>query len=143
MLSLCDQITDGGVVALLDGCPRLKLLDVDGCSGLSDAVVTAALARCRQLQELGLYDCPRIAQRPPPGHVIARGVAPMARRRASSHAVADLPLRAEPAGGPHRVRFHVFDRDSENRRILRGDHAHGDGTESDDDLGGGLRCTLL
>ncbi|KNC55804.1 uncharacterized protein AMSG_12426 [Thecamonas trahens ATCC 50062] len=59
-LNGCSNITDAAVVALAGGCPNLTTLNLYNCSNITDAAVVALAGGCPNLTFLGLENCSNI-----------------------------------------------------------------------------------
>jgi hypothetical protein len=58
-----DDVTDAGLRALAQHCPRLGRLGLLRCSRVSDDGLMAVARHCRQLTSLLLHECPSISDR--------------------------------------------------------------------------------
>lgn len=60
ILSGCTKITDNGIQALANHCPRLMVLEVENCRLLTDDSISILGDKCRQLRELNLNRLTRL-----------------------------------------------------------------------------------
>jgi hypothetical protein len=59
----CTDVTDVSINAIAARCPRLVLLNTQGCLGVTDASITAIAERCPQLADLNLRGCTEVSDR--------------------------------------------------------------------------------
>ena len=58
---MCSSLTDSGLVALIEKCPRLQCVDVSYCKDLTNATVCAIAKSCPDLKAFSAVGCTRIS----------------------------------------------------------------------------------
>ena len=56
-VNYCSEVSDSGVIAIARGCPELDEFQVAGCTALSDTAVQCLVEHCSKLRKLNLREC--------------------------------------------------------------------------------------
>jgi len=56
------ELTDEGVIALGECCPKLEILLLGGCLEITDSAVRSVASGCKKMRILGLGQCSRVTE---------------------------------------------------------------------------------
>jgi len=60
-VAYCPEITDVGVVSVVDKCPNLTAINISGCSKITDSAIIAIAEMCPDLTGISLADCIQVS----------------------------------------------------------------------------------